>query len=149
MHVIDFTGGADESLSWIISKRSSVEKLVSLLCWLGLVIVGSRDCWRSFFDKALQPLPRKPVIVIDESNDLMDWKEPDPLQPELKRLLAFLIGISKQKRQAHVILATSVYFLANWLTQVGMTRDKFRVEVLGDLTEEEAEKFIVWQKQGI
>ncbi|KAG7671511.1 hypothetical protein NADE_000850 [Nannochloris sp. 'desiccata'] len=92
--------------------------------------------------EALQPLPRKPVIVIDESNDLMDWKEPDPLQPELKRLLAFLIGISKQKRQAHVILATSDYFLANWLTQVGMTRDKFRVEVLGDLTEEEAEKFM-------
>ncbi|KAG7673868.1 hypothetical protein KSW81_007051 [Nannochloris sp. 'desiccata'] len=97
------------------------------------------------FDKileALQPLPRKPVIVIDEANDLMDWKEPDPLQPELKQLLAFLIGISKQKRQAHVVLATSDYFLANWLTQVGMTRDKFRVEVLGDLTEEEAEKFV-------
>ncbi|KAG7674368.1 hypothetical protein KSW81_000028 [Nannochloris sp. 'desiccata'] len=97
------------------------------------------------FDKileALQPLPRKPVIVIDEANDLMDWKEPNPLQPELKQLLAFLIGISKQKRLMHVILATSDYFLANWLTQVGMTEDKFRVEVLGDLTEEEAEKFM-------
>ncbi|KAH7619809.1 hypothetical protein NADE_008093 [Nannochloris sp. 'desiccata'] len=97
------------------------------------------------FDKileALQPLPRKPVIVIDEANDLMDWKEPNPLQPELKQLLAFLIGISKQKRLMHVILATSDYFLANWLTQVGMTEDKFEVEVLGDLTEEEAEKFM-------
>ncbi|KAG7673870.1 hypothetical protein KSW81_007051 [Nannochloris sp. 'desiccata'] len=80
--------------------------------------------------------------LVNEANDLMDWKEPDPLQPELKQLLAFLIGISKQKRQAHVVLATSDYFLANWLTQVGMTRDKFRVEVLGDLTEEEAEKFV-------
>ena len=37
-----------ESLSWIISKRSSVEKLVSLLCWLGLVIVGSRWVLPSF-----------------------------------------------------------------------------------------------------
>ncbi|KAG7674809.1 hypothetical protein KSW81_006226 [Nannochloris sp. 'desiccata'] len=64
----------------------------------------------------------KPVIVIDEANDLMDWKEPNPLQPELKQLLAFLIGISKQKRLMHVILATSDYFLANWLTQVGMDR---------------------------
>ncbi|KAG7671184.1 hypothetical protein KSW81_003323 [Nannochloris sp. 'desiccata'] len=97
------------------------------------------------FDKileALQPLPRKPVIVIDEANDLMDWKEPDPLQPELKQLLSFLVSISKEDRLAHVILGTSDYFLANWLTQVGMTEDKFRVKVLGDLTKEEAEKFM-------
>ncbi|KAG7673479.1 hypothetical protein KSW81_006689 [Nannochloris sp. 'desiccata'] len=97
------------------------------------------------FDKileALQPLPRKPVIVIDEANDLMDWKEPDPLQPELKQVLSFLVSISKEDRLAHVILATSDYFLANWLTQVGMTEDKFRVKVLGDLTKEEAEKFM-------
>ena len=88
------------------------------------------------------------------------------MQPELQRLLDFLIGISKQKRLAHVILATSDYFLASWLTQgrfhlyslfelfsrltkrlflslaVGMTEDKFGVEVLGDLTKEEAEKFM-------
>ncbi|KAG7674525.1 hypothetical protein KSW81_000175 [Nannochloris sp. 'desiccata'] len=81
------------------------------------------------FDKlleALEPLSVKPVIIIDEANKLMSWKEPDPLQPELQRLLDFLIGISKQKLLAHVILATSDYFLANWLTQVGMTEDKFR-----------------------
>jgi hypothetical protein len=53
----------------------------------------------------------------DEANLLMNWKEPDPLQPQLKELLDFLIGISKEKRLAHVILATSDYFLANWLTQ--------------------------------
>ncbi|KAL4514565.1 hypothetical protein Ndes2526A_g04025 [Nannochloris sp. 'desiccata'] len=97
------------------------------------------------FDKLLEAvgaLSVKPVIIIDEANKLMSWKEPDPLQPELQRLLDFLIGISKQKRLAHVILATSDYFLANWLTQAGMTEDKFEVEVLGDLTEEEAEKFM-------
>ncbi|KAG7674340.1 hypothetical protein KSW81_000002 [Nannochloris sp. 'desiccata'] len=80
--------------------------------------------------------------LVNEANDLMDWKEPDPLQPELKQLLSFLVSISKEDRLAHVILATSDYFLANWLTQVGMTEDKFEVEVLGDLTEEEAEKFM-------
>jgi hypothetical protein len=46
----------------------------------------------------------------------MDWKEPAPLQPELKFLLEFLVSISKEDRLAHVILATSDYFLANWLT---------------------------------
>ncbi|KAG7667017.1 hypothetical protein KSW81_000765 [Nannochloris sp. 'desiccata'] len=46
-----------------------------------------------------------------------------------------------KKKQAHVVLATSDYFLANWLPQAGMTDDKFEVEVLGDLTEEEAQKF--------
>ncbi|KAL4518707.1 hypothetical protein Ndes2437B_g00790 [Nannochloris sp. 'desiccata'] len=92
--------------------------------------------------RKIQKVMSYPVIIIDEANKLMSWKEPDPLQPELQRLLDFLIGISKQKLLAHVILATSDYFLANWLTQVGMTEDKFRVEVLGDLTEEEAEKFM-------
>ncbi|KAL4518499.1 hypothetical protein Ndes2437B_g00601 [Nannochloris sp. 'desiccata'] len=107
------------------------------------VLVGPRNCGKSRLLKEL--LRQKPVIVIDEANDLMDWKEPDPLQPELKQLLSFLVSISKEDRLAHVILATSDYFLANWLTQVGMTEDKFEVEVLGDLTEEEAEKFMEFQ----
>ena len=59
------------------------------------------------------------MSLADEANELMDWKEPDPSQPELKRLLNFLIAISKQKRLAHVILATSDYFLASWLSQGG------------------------------
>ncbi|KAL4517960.1 hypothetical protein Ndes2526A_g02326 [Nannochloris sp. 'desiccata'] len=90
------------------------------------VLVGPRNCGKSRLLKEL--LRQKPVIVIDEANDLMDWKEPDPLQPELKQLLSFLVSISKEDRLAHVILATSDYFLANWLTQVGMTEDKFRVK---------------------
>ncbi|KAL4514599.1 hypothetical protein Ndes2437B_g00979 [Nannochloris sp. 'desiccata'] len=90
----------------------------------------------------LKPLPRKPVIVIDESNNLLDWKESDPLQPELKQFLNFLLSDSKEDRVAHVVLSTSDYFLANWLPQAGMTEDKFKVEVLGDLTEEEAQKFV-------
>ena len=59
------------------------------------------------------------MSLADEANELMDWKEPDPLQPELKRLLNYLVSISKENGQAHVILATSDYFLASWLTQGG------------------------------
>jgi hypothetical protein len=47
----------------------------------------------------------------------MSWKEADPLQPELQTLLDFLVAISKQKQQAHVVMATSEYILANWLSQ--------------------------------
>lgn len=55
--------------------------------------------------------------LADEANKLMSWKESDPLQPELQALLDFLVSISKEKQQAHVVLATSEYFLASWLSQ--------------------------------
>jgi hypothetical protein len=45
----------------------------------------------------------------------MDWNEADTSNPNLKRLLNFLTVISKQDKLAHVVLATSDYFLANWL----------------------------------
>jgi hypothetical protein len=45
----------------------------------------------------------------------MDWMEPGS-QPKLKNLLAFLVAISKEANLAHVVLATSDYFLANWLS---------------------------------
>jgi len=45
----------------------------------------------------------------------MDWKEQDSTEPNLKRLLAFLVAISKEANLVHVILATSDYFLASWL----------------------------------
>ena len=57
------------------------------------------------------------MSLADEANELMDWKEPDPSQPELKRLLNYLVSISKENGQAHVILATSDYLLASWLSQ--------------------------------
>ena len=46
---------------------------------------------------------------------LMDWKEQDSTEPNLKKLLAFLVAVSKQLNLVHVILATSDYFLASWL----------------------------------
>lgn len=118
----------------------SLETLVSKLFRMD----GKLEPTIKKFDKlltVLEALPSKPVIVIDEANKLMDWKEPDSLQPELGEFLDFLATISKQKRLAHVVLATADYFLASWLPQVGMTEDKFKVQVLGDLTEEEAQRY--------
>jgi hypothetical protein len=45
----------------------------------------------------------------------MDWNEPDSSKPNLKKLLKFLTAITKQDKLAHVVLATSDYFLASWL----------------------------------
>jgi hypothetical protein len=47
----------------------------------------------------------------------MSWKEADASKPNLKKILNFLVAISKQKQQAHVVLAASEYSLANWLSQ--------------------------------
>ena len=53
--------------------------------------------------------------LADEANELMDWKDPDASEKSLKELLNFFVAISKQKSLAHVILATSDFFLAAWL----------------------------------
>jgi hypothetical protein len=53
--------------------------------------------------------------LADEANMLMKWKEPGPAEPQLESLLAFLVSVSKEANLVHVYLATSDYFLANWL----------------------------------
>ena len=45
----------------------------------------------------------------------MRWEEPDPSRPNLRKLLNFLTAITKQTKLAHVVLASSDYFLASWL----------------------------------
>ena len=52
-----------------------------------------------------------PVIIIDEANALMKWKDEDSLDS----LLAFFVYLTKQEQLAHVILATSDTFLTQWL----------------------------------
>jgi hypothetical protein len=52
-----------------------------------------------------------PVIIIDEANALMKWKDEDSLDS----LLAFFVYLTKQEKLAHVILATSDTFLTQWL----------------------------------
>jgi hypothetical protein len=63
-------------------------------------------------------LPCNYIFVIffaDEANKLMRWHELDPSRPNLEILLSFLTAITKQDNLAHVVLATSDYFLASWL----------------------------------
>jgi hypothetical protein len=52
-----------------------------------------------------------PVIIIDEANALMKWKDKESLE----QLLAFFVYLTKQEQLAHVILATSDTFLTQWL----------------------------------
>jgi hypothetical protein len=52
-----------------------------------------------------------PVIIIDEANRLVKWKD----EESLDSLLAFFVYITKQEQLAHVILATSDTFLTQWL----------------------------------
>jgi len=52
-----------------------------------------------------------PVIIIDEANALMEWKDTDTLSA----LLKFFVYLTKQEQLAHVILATSDTFLTQWL----------------------------------
>jgi hypothetical protein len=58
------------------------------------------------------------VSLADEANNLMDWEEDTgSSKRELKKLLDFLTAISKARRLAHVVLVSSNYFLATWLSQ--------------------------------
>jgi hypothetical protein len=52
-----------------------------------------------------------PVIIIDEANALMEWKDKETLSA----LLKFFVYLTKQEQLAHVILATSDTFLTQWL----------------------------------
>jgi hypothetical protein len=52
-----------------------------------------------------------PVIIIDEANALIKWKD----EESLDSLLAFFVYLTKQEQLAHVILATSDTFLTQWL----------------------------------
>ncbi len=52
-----------------------------------------------------------PVIIIDEANALMEWKD----TKSLNALLAFFVYLTKEEQLAHVLLATSDTFLTQWL----------------------------------
>ena len=74
-----------------------------------------------------------PPLAADEANVLMDWKEPDASERSLQELLRFFVAISKQKRLAHVILATSDFFLVAWLLGselLTFPRSRFRYKLL-------------------
>lgn len=56
-----------------------------------------------------------PVIIVDQANELMSWQRDRPR--DVSNLLNFLIQISKQKQQCHVVLASSEPGFMDWLSQ--------------------------------
>ena len=80
-----------------------------------------------------------PIIIIDEVNRLREWEE--EYKTQLNDFMEFLQRISKQAREAHVVLLTTEYFMVPWLLR-GNGDTVFEVIVLGDLSEEEAERFV-------
>lgn len=63
-----------------------------------------------------------PVICIDAAEELMRW--PDPAS--LATLLRFLVGISSERRQAHVVLVTSDAKMQTWLKESKHLEDSLR-----------------------
>ncbi|KAL3151459.1 hypothetical protein ABBQ38_012462 [Trebouxia sp. C0009 RCD-2024] len=89
------------------------------------------------FLKACKKGPVLPTIIIDEANQLQQWKETEKNQ--LDALLRFFVLITKEAKLAHVVLATSEPFFEYWLSErVGHHR--FTVRVIGDFTEQLAKK---------
>lgn len=75
-------------------------------------------CTCRALSKELQPRHQThpwPVIVVDQANELMRWQEHHPR--DVHNLLSFLIQISKEAQQCHVVLATSECGFIDWLYQ--------------------------------
>lgn len=81
-----------------------------------------------------------PIIIIDEVNKLRQWQEDH--SKELGNFLDFLQRISKERKKAHVVLLTSESSMVSWLAKEGMGDQVRQVMVLGDLSEEEAERLV-------
>ncbi|KAG7667025.1 hypothetical protein KSW81_000773 [Nannochloris sp. 'desiccata'] len=91
------------------------------------------------YDFLLQNIPpgqKKPVIVIDEVNALTLWKRKDAVA--LKQLIEFLKRSCKEEHLAHVVLASSEFFMISWLQNQGYDANSRDDQVLGDLTSAEA-----------
>lgn len=55
------------------------------------------------------------IPAADEANRLMKWREDDEGGTQLEELLCFFVFITKQAKRAHLVLATSDFFLVEWL----------------------------------
>lgn len=54
-----------------------------------------------------------PVIVIDAAEELQRWQDP----ASLNTLLRFFVGITSERRQAHVVLVSSDPKMQSWLEE--------------------------------
>jgi hypothetical protein len=66
------------------------------------------------FLEATRPLPFKPVLIIDEANVLMEWRD-DPGHTQLKALLRFFVRVTKEDHLGHFVLASSESFVIDFL----------------------------------
>lgn len=80
------------------------------------LVLSKLDCifhsYLQFFE-TFRYSPRKPIIVIDNAHLLMLWREAGPKCSELDELLSFLVRVTKEERLAHVVIATSEYYLVH------------------------------------
>ncbi|KAG7673396.1 hypothetical protein KSW81_006609 [Nannochloris sp. 'desiccata'] len=81
-----------------------------------------------------------------EANELRKWMQTPEEKKNLDGLLNFLKRICKEQNKAQVILATSESFMVTWLEKNGFTPDSRMDVVLGDVTGEEALRFVVGGK---
>ena len=80
-----------------------------------------------------------PVFVLDEANRLRDWLECE--QALLRSLLQFFVGLSKERNEAHCVLATSDASFPGWLEERFVSRSCYRPLVLGNLPEDAAREY--------
>jgi len=80
---------------------------------------------------------RRPILVIDEANNLYDFARNDP--QGLKTFLDFVVAVTKQDSKMHVVFTSSDSFFQEWIqTKLGMIIGNNSTLVLGDLTKSEA-----------
>ena len=83
---------------------------------------------------ALQKGPVLPTIIIDEANQLQQWKEAE--ENQLDALLRFFVLVTKEAKLAHVVLATSESFFEYWLSESTLLVQPSSWQSLSDCVEQ-------------
>lgn len=95
---------------------------------LELVQIGFHLCL------ALQKGPVLPTIIIDEANQLQQWKKTEETQ--LDALLRFFVLVTKEAKLAHVVLATSESIFEYWLSESTLLVQPYSWQSLSDCVEQ-------------
>jgi hypothetical protein len=64
----------------------------------------------SFCEKS----PRPGVLVIDEANELITLADENP--QDFKKIMKYVVKVTKQERRLHVVVTSSDSFFEKWLT---------------------------------
>ena len=81
-------------LAWPLDTAPTLQAV------LDSVLQVVTDAQQSRVPGGVRPLP---VIIVDEANMLSLWED----KTALRMLMAFFVSLTKEKRRAHVLLATS------------------------------------------